>query len=206
MDTFMDRLSHKKSSQEMIQANSAADAAKMEQLQNQVTEYGALLQDMRKVNLKAAENMEKMEQLQNQATEYDTLLQDMRKVNLKATENMEQMQQTLEAALNKIEAIKEADDTKDIKAEIEKLFTELKKQIEEISLRSDDFQHKENVKVYRNVQASMTEELEKQTSAISQKIGEGARKQSALLTVSIIIMLMAIIDIVINLFNIVIKL
>ena len=175
MDTFMDRLSHKRSSQEMIQANSAADAAKMEQLQNQVTEYGALLQDMRKVNLKA-------------------------------TENMEQMQQTLEAALNKIEAIKEADDTKDIKAEIEKLFTELKKQIEEISLRSDDFQHKENVKVYRNVQASMTEELEKQTSAISQKIGEGVRKQSALLPVSIIIMLMVIIDIVINLFNIVIKL
>ncbi len=44
MDTFMDRLSHRKSSQEMIQANSAADAAKMEQLQNQVTEYDTLLQ------------------------------------------------------------------------------------------------------------------------------------------------------------------
>lgn len=185
MDTFMDRLSHKKSSQEMIQANAAADAAKMEQLQNQVTEYDALLQ--------------------KQAAEYDVMLQDMRKVNLKAAENMEQMQQTIEAALNKIEAIKEADDTKDTKAEIEKLFEELKKQMEDISMRSDDFQHKENVKVYRNVQASMAEELEKQTSTISQKIGEGVKKQSALLPVSIIIMLMVIIDIVINLFNIVIK-
>ncbi len=177
MDTFMDRLSHKKSSQEMIQANSAADAAKMEQLKNQITEY-------------------------------DTLLQDMRRVNLKAAENMEQMQQMLEAALKKIEAVKEADNTQadDTKAELEQLFTELKKQMEEISLRSDDFQHKENVKVYRNVQASMTEELEKQTGAISQKIGEGVKKQSALLPVSIIIMLMVIIDIVINLFNIVIKL
>ncbi|MBD5445290.1 MAG: hypothetical protein HDR29_07040 [Lachnospiraceae bacterium] len=177
MDTFIDRLSHKKSSQEMIQANSAADAAKMEQLQNQVTEY-------------------------------DTLLQDMRKVNLKAAENMEQMQQMLEAALKKIEAVKEADDTKDtvdIKAEIEELSKELKKQIEEISMRSDDFLHKENVKVYRNVQASMEEALEKQTDTISQKIGESAKKQSALLPVSIIIMLMVIVDIVINLFNIVIK-
>ncbi|MDE6662538.1 MAG: hypothetical protein K2K46_04255 [Lachnospiraceae bacterium] len=174
MDTFMDRLSHKKSSQEMIQANSAADAAKMEQLKNQVNEY-------------------------------DALLQDMRKVNLKAVENMENMQQMLEAALKKIEAVKEADDTKDIKAEIEPLFTELKKQIEEISMRSDDFLHKENVKVYRNVQASMEEALEKQTDTISQKIGESTKKQSALLPVSIIIMLMVIIDIVINLFNIVIK-
>lgn len=177
MDTFIDRLSHKKSSQEMIQANSAADAAKMEQLQNQVTEYDALLQDMRKVNLKAAENME-------------------------------QMQQVIEEALKKIEAVKEADDTKDTidtKAEIEELFAEIKKQMEEISMRSDDFLHKENVKVYRNVQASMAEALENQTIAISHKIGEGARKQSALLPVSIIIMLMVIIDIVINLFNIVIK-
>lgn len=177
MDTFIDRLSHKKSSQEMIQANSAADAAKMEQLQNQVNEYDALLQDMRKVNLKAAENME-------------------------------QMQQMLEAALKKIEAVKEADDTKDtvdIKAEIEELSKELKKQMEEISMRSDDFQHRENVKVYRNVQASMEEALEKQTDTISQKISEGVRKQSALLPVSIIIMLMVIIDIAINLFNIVIK-
>ena len=171
MDTFMDRLSHRKSSQEMIQANAAADAAKMEQLQNQVTEYDALLQDMRKVNLKAAENME-------------------------------QMQHMLEEALKKIEAVKAADDTK---AEIEKLFTELKKQMEEISLRSDDFHHKENVKVYRNVQASMEEALEKQTDTVSQKIGESSKKQRALLPVSVIIMLMVIIDIVINLFNIVIK-
>ena len=46
MDTFMDRLSHKRSSQEMIQANSAADAAKMEQLKNQITEYDTLLQEL----------------------------------------------------------------------------------------------------------------------------------------------------------------
>ncbi len=196
MDTFMDRLSHRKSSQEMIQANSAADAAKMEQLQNQVTEYDTLLQ-------KQVTEYDAL--LQKQAAEYDVMLQDMRKVNLKAAENMEQTQQMLEAALKKIEAVKEADDTEDTKEEIEKLFTEFKKQMEEISMRSDDFLHKENVKVYRNVQASMEEALEKQTDTISQKIGEGVRKQSALLPVSIIIMLMVIIDIVINLFNIVIK-
>lgn len=174
MDTFIDRLAHKKSSQEMIQANSAADAAKMEQLQNQVNEY-------------------------------DALLQDMRKVNLKASENMEQMQQVIEEALKKIEAVKETDDTEDTKAEMDDLFAELKKQMEELSLRSDDFLHKENVKVYRNVQASMAEALENQTISLSHKIGENSRKQSALLPVSIIIMLMVIIDIVINLFNIVIK-
>ncbi|MBD5522457.1 MAG: hypothetical protein HDR03_14745 [Lachnospiraceae bacterium] len=198
MDTFIDRLSHKKSSQEMIQANAAADAAKMEQLQNQVAEYDTLIQK---------QSAEYDALIQKQSAEYDVMIQDMRKVNLRAAENMDKMQQMLEAALKKIEAVKEADSTQadDAKAELEQLFTELKKQMEEISMRSDDFQHKENVKVYRNVQASMAEELEKQTSTISQKISEGAKKQSALLPVSIIIMLMVIIDIVINLFNIVIK-
>ena len=39
MDTFMDKLAQKMNAQEMIKANSAAEAAKMEQLQNQVAEY-----------------------------------------------------------------------------------------------------------------------------------------------------------------------
>lgn len=184
MDTFTDRLLQKKSAQEMIQANSAADTAKMEQLQRQVTEY-------------------------------DTLLQDMRKVNLRATENMEQMQRVLQESLEKLEAVKE--DNNDTQAEQEALLAEIKKQLEELVpqiktqmeealQRSDDFLHRENVKVYRNVQAAMTEELEKQTDILAQKQREGFDKQKPLLPISVIIMLMVIIDIIINLFNIVIKL
>ena len=172
MDKFMDKLSQKKNAQEMIQANTAADTAKMEQLQHQIAEY-------------------------------DTLLQDMRKVNLKITENMEQMQKVIQESLQKIEAIKESGDTQIDK---EELLTEIKKQMEEAFRQSDDFLHKENVKVYRNVQAAVAEELTKQTDVLVAKQRETAGKQKALLPVSIIVMLLVLVDIAVNLFNIVIKL
>lgn len=200
MDTFMDRFSHRRNSQEMIQANSAADAAKMEQLKQQIAEY-------------------------------DTLLQDMRKVNLKAAENMEQMQRVLQEGFDKIEAVKVQDDfmpeikkqieelmqqgndtqseretlLSEMKTQLEELLPQIKKQMDESFQRSDDFLHRENVKVYRNVQAAMTEELEKRTNVLTQKQDESIRKQKALLPISVIIMLMVIVDIIINLFNIIIK-
>lgn len=183
MDAFMERLSHKKVSQEMIQANSAAEAAKMEELQNRMDEY-------------------------------DALLQDMRKVNLKATENMEQMQRLLEESLNKIEALKE--EKNEIKAEGNAFLSEINRQIEELEpkfkekmdesfQRSDDFLHRENVKVYRNVQAAVAEELSRQTDTLTQGQKEGIQKQKALLPISVVIMIMVIADIIINLFGIVIK-
>ena len=56
----MDKFAQRKKAQGMIDANAAADAAKLEKLRSQVNEYELLLQDMRKVNLKTAENVDKM--------------------------------------------------------------------------------------------------------------------------------------------------
>lgn len=168
MDTFMDKLAQKMNAQEMIKANSAADAAKMEQLQNQVMEY-------------------------------ENLLQEMRKVNLKTVENAEQVKQIVQESLQKIEEIQVAADSTE---EREALVAEVKKQLEEAFKQSNDFQHKENVKVYRNVQAAMVEELNKQTETIVAKQQENNKKQKALVPLSVCIILLVIIDIVMNLFNI----
>lgn len=170
MDTFMDKLAQKMNAQEMIKANSAAEAAKMEQLQNQVAEY-------------------------------ENLLQEMRKVNLKTVENAEQVKQVVQESLQKIEEIQAAADSKEDK---EELLAELKKQLETAFRESNDFQHKENVKVYRNVQAAMVEELNKQTETIVAGQQESSRKQKAVVPLSVCIMLLVIVDIVINLFQIVI--
>ena len=48
-----------------------------------------------------------------------------------------------------------------------------------------DFVHKENVKVYRNVQAATAEELEKQTQAVISNQQELAGKNKGLYTVAI---------------------
>ncbi|MCM1037891.1 MAG: hypothetical protein NC314_11765 [Roseburia sp.] len=168
MDTFMDKLVQKRNAQGLINANAAADAAKMEMLQQQVTEY-------------------------------DALLQEMRKVNLKTVENAEQMQKVIQASLQKIEAyeMKQEDSLQK-----EELLADMKKQMEEAFKNSDDFMHKECVKVYRNVQASMTEEFSKQTSALSSGQQDGAQKQKAMLPLSLLTFLLVIADILIHLFNI----
>ena len=121
MDTFMDKLMQQRTAQGMIEANSAADAAKMEMLQRQMSGY-------------------------------EMLLQEMRKINLKTVENTEQMQKAIQASFQKIESF-QADNN--AQAATEEFLTEMKKQLE------DSF-HKECIKVYRNVQASMMDEMDKQ--------------------------------------------
>lgn len=172
MDTFMDKIVQKRNAQGLINANAAADAAKMEMLQRQVTEY-------------------------------DTLLQEMRKVNLKTVENAEQMQKVIQASLQKIEAYEMKQDDSLRKDE---LLADMKKQMEEAFQNSDDFMHKECVKVYRNVQASMTEEFGKQTEAIANRQQESAQGQKGLFPLSLLTILLVVADILIHLLNITIPL
>ena len=166
MDTFMDKMmQQQRTAQGMIEANSAADTAKMEMLQRQMSGY-------------------------------EMLLQEMRKINLKTVENTEQMQKAIQAGIQKIESF-QADNN--AQAATEEVLTEMKKQLE------DSF-HKECVKVYRNVQASMIDEMDKQVEAIAAKQQENGKKQKLILPVAVITMLLVAADILVHLFNIVIPL
>lgn len=165
MDTFMDKLMQQRTAQGMIEANSAADAAKMEMLQRQMSGY-------------------------------EMLLQEMRKINLKTVENTEQMQKAIQASIQKIESF-QADNN--AQAATEEVLTEMKKQLE------DSF-HKECIKVYRNVQASMMDEMDKQAAAIVAKQQENGKKQKMIFPVAVITMLLVAADILIHLFNIVLPL
>lgn len=219
MDTFIDRFSHRISSQEMIQANAAAEAAKMQQLQQQVDEYDALLQDMRKVNLKAVENMNQMQQiLQESFEKLEAMQKDEGDTKAKEAALISEIKKQIEELMqqgNDTQSEREAllsemknqleELVPQIKVQLEEFMPQIKTQMDEEFKRSDDFLHRENVKVYRNVQAALTEELDKHTNTIKQKQEEGIRKQKALLPISIVIMLMVIADIVINLLGIVIK-
>ncbi len=165
MDTFMDKLMQQRTAQGMIEANSAADAAKMEMLQRQMSGY-------------------------------EMLLQEMRKINLKTVENTDQMQKAIQASIQKIESFQVDNNAQ---AATEEVLTEMKKQLE------DSF-HKECIKVYRNVQASMMDEMDKQAAAIVAKQQENGKKQKMIFPVAVITMLLVAADILIHLFNIVLPL
>jgi hypothetical protein len=63
MDNFTDKLAQKLSAQEMIKANAQAEANEMRRLQEQVAQYEAILQDMRKLNYKNSELTDKINAL-----------------------------------------------------------------------------------------------------------------------------------------------
>lgn len=167
MDTFIDKLAQKKNAQEMIRANSAAEAVKMAQMQNQ---------------LKA----------------YDEVMQEIRRVNLKTYENVENVGRVLSECMEKLEGL-EAE--KQEAGNVEQELAAVKALLEERFTQSEDFMHKENVKVYRNVQAAFTEELAKQIEQEKSAKGKGTP-----LWLSVVILVGVAVNIAVTLIPLVLRL
>lgn len=159
MDNFMDKLAQRLTAQEMIKANSAADAAELERLQKQLAQYDACLQEMRKLSLNNTENTDKINVL-------------------------------LDESISKIQAYE---------ASQSGIIEVINEKANECVERTNDFVHKENVKVYRNVQAVVVDESKKHTEALeaSQKKIKG--KATAALVCSIITLVAVVADIALEL-------
>lgn len=230
----MDKFAQRKKAQGMIDANAAADTAKMEKLRNQINEYEHLLQEMRKVNLRTAENVDKMRkaiqtgvekleafQTENAAqAEKDKVLLEIKSQMEEALAALKEQQDRLAGEMKEQQAalfegvkkqqaalageMKEQQDTlaEEVKKQPEAFSEEIKKQLEEAFRQSEDFFHKESVKVYRNVQAAMTEELGKQTEALSAVQKESGKRQKAMLPLTVVILLLLLADIALQLLQV----
>ncbi|MDE6364453.1 MAG: hypothetical protein K2O40_06575 [Lachnospiraceae bacterium] len=161
MDNFMDKLAQKISAQEIIKANSQAEAEEMQRLQMQVSEYEKILQEMRKLNYRNTELSEKMDlmigdnagKIQNMKEEEQRLIAALRDLTDEQTRNREAELERREEERLERERAEEARKQTDISA-----ITDL---LENKFQKSDDFVHKENVKVYRNVQAVVVDEIKR---------------------------------------------
>ncbi len=180
MDTIIDKLAQKKNAQEMIRANYAAEAARMEQMQKQIKAYDETMQEMRRVNIKTAENLENMRDLLSQCVE-----------KLESVKTEDESGADAEKQLAAVKTL------------LEERLAAVKTLLEERLAQTENFVHKENVKVYRNVQAAFTEELEKQAQN-QQSLTAGESKTTFRLSVAILIAVAA--DIVINLIPLILQL
>ena len=99
MDTFMDKLAQKLNAQEMIKANSAADAEEMDQLKNQLREYDECLAQMQQANKELRAVNHAMETLMSEtiAPEVTKLSEEsvaaIRKMQQENTEKLQELQQ-----------------------------------------------------------------------------------------------------------------
>ena len=151
MDTFMDKLAQKFTAQEMIKANSAAEAAELQRTRDQVKKYNDCLQEMKQVND------------DTQAT-------------------LAQINETLAAGMEQF---------KNAEIPLDGLNENLKGHMEGISNDIMDFVHKENVKVYRNVQAVVVEELKKQNEELGAKLDAMSKTQRTTRNVAVSAMFFA---------------
>ncbi len=199
MDIFMDKLSQKTTAQEMIKANTAADVEELNSLRNQVAEYneclarlGQLLDEgERKIASVRAEDEEAfsrlMEDSAGQIRELQQDVGDLAKLQRSLTERVDSMEQALAGGMERITA-KQAE-TRGKQEEL------LGRQDETLGERLEDKLsgigedvHKECVKVYRNVQAVVVAENERQDKALEEAVDDMkgvSSKVSAVLGISI---------------------
>lgn len=202
MDNFMDRIAQKFSSQEMIRANSAADAAELENLEKQLTlfkeqmeKYDDCLQEMRKLNMANIESAQGVQQLADKAgeklgqtvTEVET--ESVSRIRQTSDLSIEGINKTVSESLAKIAEIKENSGNLE---EITNTMTDLQSKLENLFKGMEDFLHTDNVRVYRNVQAAMIEELEKQTAELKATQEATAKQNKILLPFMIITMIITV--------------
>lgn len=197
MDNFLDKVAQKFNAQDVIKANSQAEAAEMKRLQIQVAEYEKILQEMRKLNYKNVELIDKMTSVLDINAEKLQKMQNAEQINLnKLQDIVEEQGRCFE------EAQKILDDEAKRKAEfIEKEAENSKldhEALEGFFRRSDEYMHKENIKVYRNVQAVVIEELKQQTEALCEENNRITSKFTGITIVQVITLILLIGSIVLN--------
>ncbi|MDE7332861.1 MAG: hypothetical protein K2O16_11635 [Lachnospiraceae bacterium] len=208
MDNFMDKVAQKLNSQEIIRANAAADAAALENLEKQLVlfkeqmdKYDDCLQEMRKLNLKNIESAQGVQALADKAGEkLDRTIEEVEAASvskIKETSDLSiaGINQTLSESLAKIAEIKENSDSLD---KITENMSGLQSRLEELFRGLEDYTHSDNVKVYRNVQAAMIEELAKQTMTLKEEQEKTAKSTKALFPVAVVTMVITIANIAIT--------
>ena len=128
-----------------------------------------------------------IEELKAQIETYEKLLQDMKLVNLKNMESAEKLNGLVEDVIRNCEK-----DNEDSQADLAD-----KELIKELFDKQSDTIHKENIKVYRNVQATMTDSLGEQTKSILEAQQQASKKGGLgfLKVMSVLILLAVLADI-----------
>lgn len=254
MDTFIDKLAQRLTAQEMIKANTAADAEELHKVQGQVKQYEAYLDELRNISSATVEAVSRLEQASATSAEMVNrlahsseasaeMVDRMEHASVAAASMIERLEGAIESAvlaINRMEHTQEASSEladklehasvasavategidQVVNAGIQKLqhaevntdgINELVQasisKINGMQQNTDNFQtllrdsaasqndtlsdfvHKESVKVYRNVQAVVVEEVAKQKEGQEKNHKSSSGRLGAILGISIVALL-----------------
>ena len=226
MDMFMDKLAQKLNAQEIIRANSAADAEEMNKLKNQVEEYNRCLTRLQQLIEEGAarlqssraesadvkrlveESIGKIQAIREDSAGLEELgkrLEQLERGRLELGKSLEQLKQDTAGFSAEFGGLKKnMSDLKSESGKLEESFQRLEKGVQEKIGSADENVHKECVKVYRNVQAVVLEESEKQQKA-AEEAGKAAGslwgKINAVLGVSVAALIFSLASVILQLLN-----
>lgn len=155
MDGFMEKVAQNLGTEDIIRANSEAEAREFENVKSKMNEYENKVSDY---ETKVADYQSKMADYENKVTGYEDILSEIRRLNLKSVETNEMTNQLVSTSVERLEEYRNGGAGKDLSEDIDSIKETLKDQ--------EEYIHKENVRVYRNVQASIVDELRLQTEAL----------------------------------------
>jgi uncharacterized phage infection (PIP) family protein YhgE len=127
------------------------------------------------INANSEADAREINEMKEQIGHCDECLKEIRTVNLKNNENVQQMQNLLKQMNTKLSAAPADEDDGECAGKVD----ELTENIRGLFTQAADESHKDSVRVYRNVQASMIEELDKRVKILSDRLDEIAQKQAA---------------------------
>lgn len=171
MDIFMDKLAQRTTAQEIIRANTAADVEELNKLKNQIGEYNECLTKLKAL---IEEGTAKLAAMQSE----DSTAGDLVKESLEGIKALQKTIEGFEQGQRKIEEhVKSIDKSviwqlelmsRSFDEKVDQLGGLTEEQLTERLSAVEENVHKECVKVYRNVQAVVTEESGKQGEALKE--------------------------------------
>jgi len=149
---------------EMIRANGAAEAAQTDRLKAEVEDYAQVVSELRELYEKNNELVQKLQFMNRNSTEnVRTLIEDN---NRQITEKLSELEEWDHKAFEN--GMKAA--VSDAREQIVGSIRESSAAAQDLFQEANDFNHRDNVRVYRNVQASMIAELSKQTQELNERL------------------------------------
>ena len=149
---------------ELIRANGAAEAAQTDRLREEVSDYTQMIEQLRELYDRNNELVQKLQFMNRSQT--DEIRQLIQENNERISEKLAAMQDWDAQTLQEQVQAAVGTSQQDVLAAVRRS----QEQAEQLRQQSDDFNHRENVRVYRNIQASMIAELGKQTQEIREQL------------------------------------
>lgn len=171
MDIFMDKLAQRATAQEIIKANTAADVEELNKLRNQIGEYNECLTKLKGL---IDDGSAKLAGLQEENSEAGRLLEEGLEGIRALQATLESFEQSQKKIADQVESMDKSVVwqlelmSRSLGEKVDQLGGLTEEQLVEKLNAVEENVHKECVKVYRNVQAVVTEESGRQGEALKE--------------------------------------